>query len=59
MVEGWKLPSGFTSDPDEVAIAILKAISNKRDVVYVRSVWRWIMIILKSIPETVFKRLKI
>ena len=59
MVEGWKLPAGFTSDPDEVAIAILKAITKKRDVIYVRSVWRWIMFILKSIPEAVFKRLKI
>ena len=59
MVKGWELPSGLTSDPDEVAITILKAIDRKKDVIYVRWIWKWIMLILKLIPEFLFKKLKV
>jgi short-subunit dehydrogenase len=59
MTAGMKLPPPLTAKPDEVARAILRADAGKRDVIYVKPVWRVIMTIIKLLPETVFKRLKL
>ena len=59
MTEGLKLPKPLTAKPSEVADAVYKAVQNKKNVVYVRWMWRWIMLIIKSIPELVFKKLKL
>jgi len=45
--------------PDQIARGILKAIDRKRDVVYLPFFWWGIMAIIKSIPEWIFKRLKL
>lgn len=55
MTEGMDLPVRLTAEPDEVAHAILHAVSKKRDVVYVRPVWALIMAIIRNIPERIFK----
>lgn len=57
MTDGMELPERLTATPDEVATATLKAIRQRRDVVYVRGIWRYIMFIVRAIPERVFKRL--
>ena len=44
---------------DSVANGILKGIAKKRDVVYLPCFWAIIMGIIKSIPESIFKRLKL
>jgi decaprenylphospho-beta-D-erythro-pentofuranosid-2-ulose 2-reductase len=31
----------------------------KKNIIYVRWFWRWIMLIIKLIPEPVFKKLKL
>jgi decaprenylphospho-beta-D-erythro-pentofuranosid-2-ulose 2-reductase len=59
MVAGWNLPAAFTSEPDEVARAILKAVKQRRDVIYVRWIWRWIMMGIRWVPMPIFKRMKI
>ncbi|MGZ5197773.1 MAG: SDR family NAD(P)-dependent oxidoreductase, partial [Kaistella sp.] len=41
------------------AEGIYKAYKNKRNTVYVLPVWRIIMLIIKNIPEFVFKKLKL
>jgi short-subunit dehydrogenase len=41
--------------PEQVACGILKAIRARRDVVYVPWFWRPIMIIIRAIPERIFK----
>jgi short-subunit dehydrogenase len=43
--------------PSAVAKAILRAAEGRRDVVYVPGFWRLIMLVIRSIPERVFKRL--
>lgn len=48
----------FTSAAD-IANGILKAIDNKKDVVYLPSFWKVIMMVIKSIPESIFKRLNL
>jgi decaprenylphospho-beta-D-erythro-pentofuranosid-2-ulose 2-reductase len=59
MTAGMKLPSILTAQPDEVARAVFKAQERRRDIVYIRPIWRWIMLILRLIPERLFKRLSI
>jgi len=45
--------------PEVIARGILKAVDRRRDVVYVPFFWRYIMLIIKLIPESVFKRLSL
>lgn len=59
MTEGMKLPPLLTAEPKEVANAIFTAIEKKQDVIYVRPIWRWIMVVIRSIPEPLFKRLSL
>lgn len=56
----WGLPGLFlVAPPDAVAGAILSAAAARRDVIYVPGFWRWIMLIIRAVPERVFKRMKI
>ena len=41
-----------------VGDAILNAVEKKTDVVYVSGKWRLVMLIIKTLPEAVFKKLK-
>ncbi len=59
MTEGMKLPPLLISQPDAVARAVLAAEAGKRDVVYVKPIWRLIMLVIKLLPESIFKRLKL
>ncbi len=59
MTEGMDLPPRLTAQPEEVAEAILAAVARGRDVVYVRPVWRLVMMVIRGLPERVFKRTKI
>jgi decaprenylphospho-beta-D-erythro-pentofuranosid-2-ulose 2-reductase len=59
MTEGMNLPAALTARPEEVGDAILSAISKRRNVVYVRRIWRLVMLIIRMIPEPLFKRLSI
>jgi short-subunit dehydrogenase len=47
------------AQPDAIATGILRAIEAKRDVVYLPWFWRWIMLIIRHIPERVFKRMSL
>ena len=59
MTEAMDLPARLTAQPEEVADAIARAVKKKKDVVYVRPVWRVIMLIIRNIPERIFKRMKL
>lgn len=47
------------AQPEKVALEIEKAIENKKDVLYTPWFWRWIILIVKLIPEFLFKKLSI
>ncbi|HYZ63780.1 MAG TPA: SDR family oxidoreductase [Acetobacteraceae bacterium] len=53
------LPAPLTAMPDEVARAVFDAEAKGRDVIYVRRVWQPIMLVIRLIPERVFKRMSI
>jgi decaprenylphospho-beta-D-erythro-pentofuranosid-2-ulose 2-reductase len=59
MTEGMPLPPLLTATPGLVASAVFKAIKKKRNTIYVKWFWRWIMLIIRNIPEPVFKKLKL
>lgn len=41
------------------ADAVVRAVRRRRDVIYVRRIWRWIMLAVRAIPERAFKRLRL
>ncbi|RYG53949.1 MAG: SDR family oxidoreductase [Chitinophagaceae bacterium] len=53
------LPKPLTAHPEEVANVIYKAVKKKKNIVYVKWFWRWIMKIITSIPESMFKKKKL
>jgi decaprenylphospho-beta-D-erythro-pentofuranosid-2-ulose 2-reductase len=59
MTENMPLPGLLTATPDIVAGVVYQAILKKKNVVYVKWFWRWIMLVIKSIPEFLFKKLKL
>ena len=59
MTEELNLPKLLTANPDEVGTAVYRAVISGTNIIYVRWFWRWIMLIIKLIPEPIFKKLKL
>ncbi|KEY20013.1 SDR family NAD(P)-dependent oxidoreductase [Kaistella antarctica] len=59
MTEGLPLNPKLTASPKQAADGIYKAYKQKKNVAYVLPVWRIIMLIIKNIPEFIFKKLKL
>jgi short-subunit dehydrogenase len=45
--------------PSAVGRGILKAIEKRKDVAYVPPIWAWIMLIIRSVPNSIFKKLNL
>jgi decaprenylphospho-beta-D-erythro-pentofuranosid-2-ulose 2-reductase len=45
--------------PKKIANDIVSAIHKRKNVVYVPWFWRWIMLIIRNIPESIFKRMSL
>ena len=58
MTQGLALPARLTAQPAEVAREIRRAQTRNKHVVYVRTVWRWIMLVIRALPEAIFMRTK-
>ena len=53
----WGIEGMFlVAPPEKVARDILRAVRRKRNVIYTPFFWRFIMLIIRNIPESVFKR---
>ena len=59
MTFGMDLPGLLTASPEDAAKAMYRAIIRGRDVVYVPFFWRYIMLIIRAIPEFQFKKMDI
>lgn len=59
MTKGLPLPGLLVAQPQAVALKIIKAIDEKKNTAYVPGFWAFIMLIIKTIPEFVFKRLNL
>jgi len=53
------LPKPLTASPEEVAEKVFSAIRKKKNVLYVKWFWKWIMCIIKAVPENMFKKKKL
>ncbi|MCA1527853.1 SDR family oxidoreductase [Bradyrhizobium yuanmingense] len=58
MTEGMKLIGPLTVEAPVVGAEILRAVESKTDIVYVSGRWRLVMLIIKTLPEAVFKKLR-
>lgn len=59
MTAGMDLPKALTAAPEEVGEAVLRAVRRRKDVIYVRPIWRLVMLVIRNIPERLFKRMKL
>ena len=59
MTQNMKLPPLLTAQPDEVAEDVLRGVKKGKDVIYTKWFWRYIMCLIRLIPEKLFKRLKL
>ena len=59
MTENIPLPKPLTSTPDEVAAIVYNGFIKKKNTIYIKWFWRYIMLIIKNIPEFQFKKMKL
>lgn len=59
MTENLDLPAILTAQPMDVANSIYNALEKKQDIVYIKWFWKWIMLIIRLIPEGIFKKLSL
>jgi decaprenylphospho-beta-D-erythro-pentofuranosid-2-ulose 2-reductase len=56
MTEGLR-PPPFAGEPDAVAVAVVRAIDRGQPVAYVPGIWRLIMLVIRSLPRLVMRRI--
>lgn len=59
MTENQPLPKAITSTPAQVADIIYQAYLKKKNIIYVKWFWKYIMLIIQNIPEFQFKKMKL
>lgn len=59
MTAGMNLPPPLTASPEAVAQQVFKAASARKNVIYVKPVWRLVMTVIRAIPEGIFKKLRL
>ena len=59
MTSGLYLPPKLTVMPEQVANDIFKAQQSKKSILYTKKLWFFIMLIIKHIPEFIFKKMSI
>ncbi len=59
MTAGIARKGALWATAEQVGGGIVKAIDQRRDVVYLPGFWRLIMVLVRAVPEALFKRLKL
>lgn len=59
MTEGLDLPGPLTASADQVAKDLVRGLRKGKNVIYSLWMWRYIMLIIRNIPEGIFKKLKL
>tara|TARA_B110000238_G_scaffold112939_1_gene122579 strand:- start:219 stop:641 length:423 start_codon:yes stop_codon:yes gene_type:complete len=59
MVEGMNLPAKLTAKPLKVAKTVFNSVQKNHNIIYVKPIWRLIMMLIRNIPEKIFKMMKI
>ena len=53
------LPKILTAKPEDISRDLINSIRKMKNVVYTKWFWKWIMLIIKIIPESIFKKLNL
>ena len=53
------LPNILTATPDDISNDIINSIKKRKTIIYSKWFWKWIMLIIKTIPESIFKKMKL
>lgn len=59
MTKNMKLPKYITAEPFMVANDVIKAYKKKKNIIYTKKIWFFIMLIIRLIPESIFKKLNL
>lgn len=59
MTANLDLPAKLVATPEQVAKIIVKGIEKKKICIYAPSFWRYIMVIIRLIPNSIFRRLSL
>ena len=59
MTSGLPLNPKLTATPQQAANYIYRGYKNKKDEIYVLPIWWLIMLIIRNIPEFIFKKMKL
>jgi decaprenylphospho-beta-D-erythro-pentofuranosid-2-ulose 2-reductase len=59
MTKGMDLPEKLTAQPEEVAEDIYRSQQKGENVLYTKWIWRWVMLVIRNIPECKFKGMSI
>ena len=59
MTESMDLPGLLTHTPEGVAKDIYRSWKRKRNTLYTKWFWRYIMLIIRNVPEWKFKKMKL
>jgi short-subunit dehydrogenase len=52
-------PNILTANPEEIAMDIYASYKKRKDVVFTKWYWKWIVAVIKLVPERIFKRLNL
>ncbi len=58
MTENMDLPKPLTASPKVAAKVIINAIDKKKNKIYINWIWKYLMMVIKTIPEPIFKKMK-
>jgi len=58
MTESMALPAALTASPEQVAEAVYRGMQRGSNTIYILWMWRFIMLVIKHIPEFIFKKMK-
>lgn len=56
MTNHLKLPKALTITTTKLASEVYNAQQNKKEIIYTKSIWFWLMILIKLLPESFFKK---
>jgi decaprenylphospho-beta-D-erythro-pentofuranosid-2-ulose 2-reductase len=59
MTANMSLPKLLLAEPEQVAEDVYNAFKKRKDIVYSKWFWRWIMLGVQGIPEVLFKRARL
>lgn len=59
MTEGMNLPKPLTATPEQLARAVFNAYRKKKATLYYLPAWRFIMFVIRNVPEFVFQKTKL